>query len=654
MAWLRRCLLLIGVAVVAATALTLGDPAPPEAQANVACDIGVAPAAPITGAIGIGNPVGDACNAVTDPVLGALPNPLDPIKDAAESIGSGIFEQITSWAADGATWLLGQVVVLTNKTTSPNLLSKGFLRQYREMASIATVLALLMLIFAVLESLGRGDGGMLVRVFLVNVPVAAIATSAAYVVVQLLVATTDGFSEAIAHATAADTRAFFKSAIEGLSGAGAAAGTTAGGPGAGTAAGAVGVPLFVGFITAMVAAFAAFLVWIELLMRDAAIYAVALFMPMAIAASIWPRWMSALRRTGELLIVVVFSKFVIVSVIALAASLLAHSGGKVEHVLAAGALLLLACFAPFVLFKLVPFAEGAVSSAYNRQSAGGASVRTVEFASSVQMMRRAALANWAVNSSKAKGGSGGGSGGGGSGGSSGAAGRGAARPAVRAVAPVRRAERLALAVRPGRAAARQAPSRSRLRRVPGQRELRNPAASGWPGAARQRQVVMPGERPVQPVTRPALRPVVAAQAATRQRHARRAPRRPRARAVSRAERAGRRPRQRRARRPARPRRPGARHRGREANRLVRRVTPAAALRQGRQNRERASLSVRAVGAAGAGRTSDVRSGPRRCGRSRARARSALCAARLDRANRRAAPGGGCARCCPPAVRGSDA
>lgn len=428
MAWLRRCVLLIGAAVFATAALTLGDPAPPEAQANVACDIGVAPAAPITGAIGIGNPVGDACNAVTDPVLGALPNPLDPIKDAAESIGSGIFEQITSWAADGATWLLGQVVVLTNKTTSPNLLSKGFLRQYREMASIATVLALLMLIFAVLESLGRGDGGMLVRVFLVNVPVAAIATSAAYVVVQLLVATTDGFSEAIAHATAADTRAFFKSAIEGLSGAGAAAGTAAGGPGAGTAAGAVGVPLFVGFIAAMVAAFAAFLVWIELLMRDAAIYAVALFMPMAIAASIWPRWMSALRRTGELLIVVVFSKFVIVSVIALAASLLAHSGGKVEHVLAAGALLLLACFAPFVLFKLVPFAEGAVSSAYNRQSAGGASVRTVEFASSVQMMRRAALANWAVNSSKAKGGSGGGSGGGASGGSSGAAGRGGGSP----------------------------------------------------------------------------------------------------------------------------------------------------------------------------------------------------------------------------------
>lgn len=431
MAWLRRAAILGCALAVATAALTFGDPSPPEAKANIACDIGVSPAAPITGALGIGDPVGDACNAVTGAALGALPNPLDPIKEAAQSIGSGIFNQITTWASDGAVWLLGEVVELTQKTTSPNLLSKGFLRQYRQMAAIAVVLAALMLIFAALEGLGRGEGSMLVRIFLVNVPVAAIATSAVYVVVQLLVATTDGFSEVIAHSTAADTREFFKSAVQALGEAGAtggaAVGTVASGPGAGTAtgagSGAVEVPLFVGFIAAIVAAFAAFLVWVELLMRDAAIYAVALFMPLAIAASIWPRWMSALRRTGELVIVVVFSKFVIVSIIALAASLLANTGGKVEHVLAAGALLLLACFAPFVLFKLVPFAEGAVSSAYSRQSAGGASVRTVEFASSVQMMRRAALANWAAGNTKG-GGSGGGNGGSPGGGSKGRSGGG--------------------------------------------------------------------------------------------------------------------------------------------------------------------------------------------------------------------------------------
>jgi hypothetical protein len=206
--------------------------------------------------------------------------------------------------------------------------------------------------------------------------------------------------------------------------------------GAATAAeaqGAVQVPLFIGFIAAVAMAFAALFVWIELLMRDAAVYVVALFMPLALAAAIWPRWGSALRRTCELLIVVIFSKFVIVAVIALAASLVSHGDGSVEQVLAAAAMLLIACFAPFVLFKLVPFSEGAISAAYERQSAGGGALRALEAGSSVQMMRRAAMANWAAGGAGGSGGASGGLGGGGGkgkppiGGGSGSSGGGSRR-----------------------------------------------------------------------------------------------------------------------------------------------------------------------------------------------------------------------------------
>lgn len=346
----------LGCALVAlALALTVGDPAPEAASANVPCDAASGPIGTLTGAVGIGNPVGDACNAVTDPALGVAGKALAPLKEAASSIERGIFNQITEWVADGATWLVGQVVAATDATTSPDLLSKGFARSYAQMALIAAAMGALMLLFAVIDSLGRGDAEGLVRVFLVNVPLAAISTSAAYVVVQLLVATTDGFSHAIAASTAQSTHDFFKGATQALGEAGAGAGGAAGAAGGGVSgaatgasAGAVAVPLFVGFIAAALAAFAALAVWIELLMRDAAIYAVALFMPLALAASIWPRWAAALRRTCELVIVLVFSKFVIVAIIALATSLLANAEGKVEHVLAAAALLLLACFAPFV------------------------------------------------------------------------------------------------------------------------------------------------------------------------------------------------------------------------------------------------------------------------------------------------------------------
>jgi type IV secretion system protein TrbL len=387
---LPRAALLCAVALLASLALLA--PEPPRAEATSLPCIGVSPGGVVGEALGLGNPLGDACEAVTDPILGAAGDAvIDPLKDAAGAIGQGVFDRVTGWVAEGAVWLIGEVAGLSQKTTAPNLRSKGFVRQYRLMTSIAVSMAALMLIFAVLESLGRGDLGMLGRVFLVNAPLAAIATSAAYVVVQLLVASCDVMSATISRSTGADSEKFLHGVLKSV-------GVLGGGLGG--AAGAIQVPSFVALIAVAMAAFAAFIVWIELLMRDAAIYVVALFMPLGIAASIWPRWTSALRRTCELVIVLVFSKFVIVAVIALAASMLAAGDGSVEHVLAAGSMLLLACFSPFVLFKLVPFAEGAIGAASSRQSAASGAVRGVETANPMKMVQRLSRANWAAASGR--------------------------------------------------------------------------------------------------------------------------------------------------------------------------------------------------------------------------------------------------------------
>ncbi len=403
MSWLPRCL---AAALLAALAL-LAQPSPPPAQANPLCDVGSAPAGAVTegvgaitgGLVGGGNPVGDACNAVSGAVTGAV---TAPITDALKGVGNGIFEQITTWVAEGASWLIGQVVTAIEETTTPQLTTKGFLLQYGKMAEIAALMGLAMLLLAVLEGLAQGNAALLARVVLVNLPLAFIATSVAYAVVQLLLVATDGLCHAIAGASHDNSEHFFKAAITGLGEAGGTAGKEVGGAGgtdpsgavAGQAAGTVGAPLFVTFLAAIIGAFAAFLVWLELLMRDAAIYVVALFMPMALAASIWPRWMGALRRTGELLVVVIGSKFVIVSIISLAAGLVAESGSDVEHILAASALMLLACFAPFVLLKLVPFAEGAMTSAYGRRSAAGGAASGMQAASNVQILRNMAQSNW--------------------------------------------------------------------------------------------------------------------------------------------------------------------------------------------------------------------------------------------------------------------
>jgi hypothetical protein len=422
MNWLRRCLAAAGLASLLATLVLLGQPSPPPARANIACDAigGAGDAASggveaITGGlVGGGNPVGDVCDQLTGKAVGAITS---PVTDALKGIGNGIFDQITTWVSEGATWLIGQVVTEIEKTTTPDLSTKGFLAEYEQMAQIAAVLAAAMLLLAILEAVAQSSWELLARAVLINLPVAFIATSVAFAVVQLFLLATDSMCHAIAVATHEHSQHFFKSAIASLSKAGGAAGVAANptDPASqvvGGAAGATAAPLFVTFLVAIIGAFAAGAVWIELLMRDASIYVVALFLPMSLAAWIWPRWSGALRRTGELLVVVISSKFLIVSIIALAAGIAAENEGGIEPVLAASALMLLACFAPFLLFKLVPFAEGAMSAAYGRRSAAGGAVSGMQLASEVQILRNMARSNWSASEPEVwnVGGEGGGSG----------------------------------------------------------------------------------------------------------------------------------------------------------------------------------------------------------------------------------------------------
>jgi hypothetical protein len=298
MSLLRRPWIAIVVAALGVV-FAVGQPSPSSADANVVCDVAGGPAGVVAGGvdavtggiIGGGNPVQDVCNAVTGVAGGGIPN---PITGALEGVGNGIFEQITQWVSDGAAWLIGEVLEGIEESTTPQLTAKGFLDQYAKMAMIASLLAMAMLLLAVLEGVAQGNAGMLIRVVLVNLPLAFIATSVAYVVVQLLLVATDGLCDAISSAAGHNSQRFFQGAIKGLGDAGGAVGGAAsGGNPADEAGGKVAVPLFVTFLAAIIGAFAAFLVWLELIMRDAAVYVVALFMPFSLAASIWPRWMVA-------------------------------------------------------------------------------------------------------------------------------------------------------------------------------------------------------------------------------------------------------------------------------------------------------------------------------------------------------------------------
>jgi type IV secretion system protein TrbL len=403
MNWLRRPVVLGTAILVLATALVVTEPRPTSASADIggaiACGaanggVGVLGgiAEDVTGgAIGGGNPLGDLCSKVAGKVTGAI---TAPVTSALKGLGDDVFKEMTKWVAQGAGWLMGQVVEAVDSSTTPHLRQDGFLAEYTKMSGIAVLLAVAALLAAILQGIAQGNAALLLRVVLVNTPLAFIGTSVAFVVVQLLVGATDSLCHAITAGTGDHGVQLFEAAITDLGKVGGDIGEAGTGGGISAAqghnSGQVAVPLFVGFLLAIVGAFAALCVLLELLFRDAGIYAVSLFMPFALYASIAPRWRGVMRRYGEALFALIESKFIIVAIITLAGTLVAKEDTSVEVVLVASALMALSCFAPFLLFRIVAISEGAAAASFGRRSAGGAVVggasRGAQTARSVQAM----------------------------------------------------------------------------------------------------------------------------------------------------------------------------------------------------------------------------------------------------------------------------
>ena len=115
---------------------------------------------------------------------------------------------------------------------------------------------------------------------------------------------------------------------------------------------------FLAFLLGLFVVAAAFALWLELMIREAAVYVVVLMLPLAFAALVWPARRVWAARAVELLIALILAKFAIVAVLTLAAAALGHSVFAGPTAMLAGvALLTLAAFAPWALVRLMPMAE---------------------------------------------------------------------------------------------------------------------------------------------------------------------------------------------------------------------------------------------------------------------------------------------------------
>jgi hypothetical protein len=277
----------------------------------------------------------------------------------ASAAGDSALRSFTSAVSSAGQWFLQKVGSLINGTTSPNVVNANwFGSQYRVMLALAVVISLPILLVSVAQAIVRVDAMQAIRSAFVYLPIAAILSAVGPALAQIMIDSSDWMSTALSHDAAANAQRFMTDT-----------GNWLGAIGAGTVNPAA--PVFGVLLGAIVVVLGAFSIWLELLLRSAAIYVAVLFLPLAFAAMVWPTGWRWCRRLIEFLLAIIFAKVFIVAIIDMASAGLAAGGlaDKFEGVLAGGALLLMAAFTPIALLRLIPLAEAAVVTAGQQRAA---------------------------------------------------------------------------------------------------------------------------------------------------------------------------------------------------------------------------------------------------------------------------------------------
>lgn len=289
-----------------------------------------------------------ACNLpLTVPGVGTVTDGI------AGSLGDAAMRGLTTFVVDGAVWLIGQIAAGVTTSTEFRVQASWFTGAYQQMTGIAAAFTAGFLLLTAASTLLHRDPARLGRA-VGMVAAAGLGTGAVLVIVDLLLAVTDQLCATVARGMTGDLRTAMTGATEGLSELGTS--------GVGTP---TGVPLFAVMVAGLLAAVASVVIWIELMLREVAIYAAVLFFPLALAGLVWDPARAWARRLAELLGALIFAKFVIVAVLSLAAGGLASADdpdGGFASVLAGAALLVVAAFAPFLMLRLIGVMEVAAAA----------------------------------------------------------------------------------------------------------------------------------------------------------------------------------------------------------------------------------------------------------------------------------------------------
>lgn len=299
----------------------------------------------------ISGPAKDYCRNGTSSHSGGGSSPTDSL-DPLTSLGKG--------CAEAASWTIDKLAAAVTKTTQVDFTNTAFLRQYAVVFAASTILTLILWLLAVAKRAVRGvplTEALTEAVGFLWLTVLASAFTP--LVLYTVVSATDAVTTVVSSGTKSDTDVFFGSFSAALK-----KGDDIGGG-----------PIML-IVVSMVSVLAAGVLWLELVIRAALLYVGALLGTAVYAGLVDKNMWHHVRRWAGIMIAVILVKPVIVIVLGLAGALSSSDDGPdaFSAVVSGLAIILLAIFASFMIYRFVPgFGDDVVNLRNGRKAAGGGS-----------------------------------------------------------------------------------------------------------------------------------------------------------------------------------------------------------------------------------------------------------------------------------------
>ncbi len=332
------------ILAIGATAVLWSRPAPASASvAGTVCTLGGWFSGLVGKACTLATHAGQVIDAGKKAATGHLG---EAIGDLTGSAGKTVaraagLAAVAAAVVGGAQYALKLTVAAIGRSTDPDVTAGWFSASYWRMAAVAALLTVPFLLAAAIQAMLRSDLTLLLRAAFGYLPLGMLAVGIAGPVVALLLAGSDEMS-AIVSSASGHAGASFLGRVSGLGGLISA--------GSGS--------LFVSFFIALFTTAAAIALWLELLIRQAAVYVIVLMLPLFFAAMVWPARRIWAARAVELLIALILSKFAVVAVLGLGGAALGHALiPGIGSFLAGTTLVLLAAFSPWAMLRLLPLHE---------------------------------------------------------------------------------------------------------------------------------------------------------------------------------------------------------------------------------------------------------------------------------------------------------